>query len=361
MKNKKLLTKILACTMLLNSFVPCFAEKSNNLVKNRGVKTSNSTVKKDDKKSKIITDKHKNIQKNDGNSVINWMKNHKILTAVLGIGAFIDGKNMINWELKPYDLKSLYEKEGFFNIKFSNYTKKQEGITWCALACLQGLLKYKSIEISQKDIYKGAFGNIWYTPFFEVHREKGGLSLFSDVNDCADTSMDLIYGENGLRPGEYSEEQLEYIKKNDEFFKVIEFMTNSFVLCHDKVSAYVEKATKNKYTYKVGFITVDNKNKEDFKKHIVEQMKELFTEQKIFSILDSLAYSRGRQAHFVNVVGVDGNNVTIEEPTSGYSYTRTLDGFAEGLSEIANRNKDIKDKLLRKKGVMFAYLEEKNK
>ena len=152
MKNKKLLTNILAGTMLLNSFIPCFAEKSNNLVKNRGVKTSNSTVKKDDKKSKIITDKHKNIQKNDGNVVINWMKNHKILTAVLGIGAFIDGKNMINWELRPYDLKSSYEKEGFFNIKFSNYTKKQEGMTWCALACLQGLLKHRFSKYIEKKV-----------------------------------------------------------------------------------------------------------------------------------------------------------------------------------------------------------------
>ena len=47
--------------------------------------------------------------------------------------------------------------------------------------------------------------------------------------------------------------------------------------------------------------------------------------------------------------------MTIEYSATGYSYERSLEGFVRGLSEIADRDKTENDKLLCKKGVMFAY------
>ncbi len=351
-KNKFLTSVVLSSTILLNSFIPCFAEKNNSLVENKKIKASISTVKTHD---------NRNVEKNDGNVVFKWIKNHKILTGILGISAVHDFSNMILWNVNPQILKWLYKKMAFSDVKPNTYTKRQEGAMWCAIACVQGLLKHKGVEVSQKDIYKGSFGNIWFTPIFEAHRTKGGLNFYSNMDDYL----------NFLRD--------KYNMSDDET-KKLDWHTKVFLkdhsLFHDKVSSYVEKATQDQYTYKVEFITLDDNYKENLKEYVMEQIKKILKKHQTFSIIDSFAYTALKQFHFVNVVGIDNSAIipigcsnkpidssviTIEDPASGYSYKRTLYGFVENLLRTIYSNGCSQNVFFRKRGITYAYLEKKEK
>lgn len=332
MKNKKLLTNILACTMLLNSIVLCFAEENNNLVKNGEVKVSNSVVEKENKKSKVTTSEAKKIPKENVDDTLT-----KILGIITGfgvVGATIDFHNILTVDDNISELKSRYNQE-FRDIKQNKYTKMQEGVKWDTIACLQGLLKHKGVDISQGKIYRGIF-DTWYTPIFKAHRRKGHLSQYENFGDFQSRSIYNLCNKNGkfVLPSKFR------LKLNQWIYEIK--TNNNYILCHDKVCNYVEKETNNKYNYKVEFVPFDE-NKATFRNDIKECIKEAFNKHGMLTITDSFSYKNGKQINFVNLVDIiDDYYLVIEDPVSGFSRKELFANYLDVLSDMLdNRKKSL--------------------
>lgn len=330
MKNKKLLTNILACTMLLNSIVLCFAEENNNLVKNGEVKVSNSVVEKENKKSKVTTSEAKKIPKENVDDTLT-----KILGIITGfgvVGATIDFHNILTVDDNISELKSRYNQE-FRDIKQNKYTKMQEGVKWDTIACLQGLLKHKGVDISQGKIYRGIF-DTWYTPIFKAHRRKGHLSQYENFGDFQSRSIYNLCNKNGkfVLPSKFR------LKLNQWIYEIK--TNNNYILCHDKVCNYVEKETNNKYNYRVEFVPFDE-NKATFRNDIKKCIKEAFNKHGMLTITDSFSYKNNKQINFVNLVDIkdDGYYLVIEDPVSGYSRTELFEHYVDVLSDMFDNKK----------------------
>lgn len=220
-----------------------------------------------------------------------WSKKHWILTGSLvngAVGAGVlavgipssIGLATIKSELNTRAVAHIQSKK--LDTKPNKYTRKQEGIAWCWLACLQGIYKYNNVEVSQEDIFKKIFK---VSPkYFEVQR------------------LDIISA-GGVMPKSFVS-SVNSIKPELKYNKAIIHTHN------DK---------------KTGSVAIKNA--------ILDYYNSVG--KSAFAILDNFAgmLSGGSKylGHVVNVVEIntDSNEIRIEDPATGLSRKENLDEFCE--------------------------------
>ena len=190
-------------------------------------------------------------------------------------------------------------------------TKRQEGVGWCWLACLQGLLKDRRIEKSQKELFKEITDK---SPgWFEVTRLNGmepPKNFFEVVLEPLNTERTRIV--NLIEPVDYY-----------------------------AVEKYISEKFKLSLCYKRIQVTKDNTD------DICNSIKNVYerNNKKPFAILDSMvsAVTDGMvYTHMVNVVEINGNDITIECPSTELRRTEKISDFAKRYNENeAFRRKDV--------------------
>lgn len=171
----------------------------------------------------------------------------------------------------------------FSDTTGNQYTKKQEGITWCWLACIQGLLKYHKIDLSQEDMFKMIFKT--NPKYFEVERRE---PLYAGVMlKIANSPISSSLNNNGF-------------KLRGGLIRACDF---------------------------------DNGNQ--IREIILDYYNSIGNQP--FCIIDSFAGAQQqtgsglRLIHLVNVVNIDttDNTITIEDPQIGLSRTENLNDYCD--------------------------------
>ena len=101
--------------------------------------------------------------------------------------------NPIVKEIEYNFIKESYEREFEGQIEKNILTKRQEGVGWCWIACLQGLLKEKEIEKSQEEIFKEITGK---KPGWFEHTRNECLSPFENIEEVKNSPYGYIYNSN---------------------------------------------------------------------------------------------------------------------------------------------------------------------
>lgn len=192
-----------------------------------------------------------------------------------------------NEELKKFD----------GHIEENILTKRQEGVAWDWLACLQGILEARGIKKSQKELFKGITGNSpgWFETtrngaLKETH-DKSLLWTFSKLVTFSNKDVDFVAAQK-------------YISKEFKLhlwkYKISVFEDNT-----DKICDYIKETYKNN--------------------------------NKPFAICDNLKiWTNGLDVSFmqmVNVVEIQGDYITIESPITGLRRTERIYDFAKRYNE----------------------------
>lgn len=238
--------------------------------------------------------------------------------------------------LKKDVIKRHWKNELFKDhIESNKLTKRSKGYNWQWLACLQGLLKNRGIEKSQKSMYKGITGK---SPNrFECFR-RNGLAFFEDSYEAK--KLKSNYKGTGLL-GDGTEGSCAYL---------------------GQVRNYIEKVSNNKYTYKVEYIDADVGKISD----VCNKIKEIYIKngKSPFSIMDSTGYVVHTT---VNIIEIDENdNIIVEDPYLELRRTEPLENFVARyrnfrISEIGGNAKLTQTfKKHKIPGIPVTYIAPKN-
>ena len=182
------------------------------------------------------------------------------------------------------------QKQDLINFVSSKYTTRQEGVSWCWAACLEGLFRYHNINY--------------------INQEKIVSKLFNV--------------ENGIPTNFWAR--------------------SGFGLPLDTRCMCILAATLNNFNEnlvaKVGIFPLNGINRQYFNlpniEHSIDNIKTLkealldyynSIDKNPFMIVDADAMTINDACHAVNVISIEDNQLTIEEPTFGISYKRNIDIF----------------------------------
>lgn len=242
------------------------------------------------KSSDTVKVSEKDDKSNALSEVGEWLKRHWLISGLTsGVTSGIIWSKFLKLGLSIVCLSAIVKHDetklvDVLNQKFymtpNKFTKKQEGLAWCWLACLQGLYRYNDIEISQEDIYKA------------------------------------IFHEN---PSRFNVTRGEYLPMgpwSKSFFNSINSLNDNVKL--NKATIY--------YRDVYDLESIENCIK-DYYNSIGERA---------FSIIDNvfsgIRVENTFVLHFVNVVNITDGNITIEDPQTGLSRTESLKEFCERYS-----------------------------
>ncbi len=190
-------------------------------------------------------------------------------------------------------------------------TKRQEGVGWCWLACLQALLKDRGIEKSQKELFKGITDK---SPgWFEVTRR----NVMEPPKNFFEVVLELLNKEG---------KRIANLIEPVDYYAVEKYIIEKFNLS---------------FCYKRIQVTEDNTD------DICNSIKNVYerNNKKPFAILDSMVAGVKNDiiyVHMVNVVEINGNDITIECPQTGLRRTENIYDFAKRYNENeAFRCKDV--------------------
>ena len=206
-----------------------------------------------------------------------WCKEHWVVSGVIGyniLNLALAGINIGTFNLRLRSCEKIYEDllKQKFCITPNRFTKKQEGIGWCWIACLQGIYKYNGFEISQENIYKAIYHK--NPSYFSAKRNQGlpiGI-LFKSITGAINS-----------------------INKNFKFNKAMIYYR-------------------------------DVKDLKSIENCIMDYYNSIG--KKAFAIVDSFVGGQS-SLHLVNVVDITGEMITIEDPQSGLSRTEKLQDFCK--------------------------------
>ncbi len=206
-----------------------------------------------------------------------WCKEHWIVSGVIRSSILtlaLAGINVGTLSLLSRYSEKIYEdllKQKFCTTP-NKFTKKQEGIRWCWIACLQGIYKYNGFEISQENIYKAIFNKA--PSYFSVKRAQGlPVGILPKGCTAAINSININFKFN----------------KAMIYYRDFEDLKS------------IENCIRDYYN-SIG--------------------------KKAFAIVDSFISGKS-SLHFVNVVDITGEMITIEDPQSGLSRTEKLQDFCQ--------------------------------
>lgn len=258
------------------------------------------------------TSKITNTLKNAGEKVVKFAKDHPVLASTIAATGVVSTAILLKDPVKAafyylnYECCRIDYRSAFKDTKKNTITPRQEGDSWCAIACLAGLLKYKGFEVEQKDIYKSAFKTS-KVPIFECNREKGGLSI------CP-----------------INKEEGEQIRNEvGDFF----FSRRDDDVHQSQFDEYVKKVSNNKLRYQKLYIPYNIGSE-----CIINAIKSILEKYKKVSITDPFALEMG-SSHFVNIVDIDNdkNTITVEDPGTRLSRVQNIRNFVKGYySECTN-------------------------
>ncbi len=263
-----------------------------------------------------------------GSTLKNVLKGVTIACAISS--TYYGSYRVTNFAIKNSDCitttrsNTLRELRESYQIEFQNhtepivFTKRQEGVSWCWLACLQALLKDRKIEKTQVQLYKEITGKD--PGWFECTRKNG-----------------LVFFEN-----------LEIAKKNQRGYA---YDDNHIYL--DQIRKYIDQSTNGNYEFKVEYFDMDMDTKVD---DVCAKIKNIYknNENHPFSIIDS----RAQILHMVNIIKIDNNdNVVVECPGTEIRRTEPLKNFVERYRFPTLKNIINKYKL---PGLAIYYLSSKN-
>ncbi len=262
------------------------------------------------------TQKINNTLKNAGRKVIRFVKNHPILASAMVVPAIplaIFSKNFAKaaWYYVDFKGAEITYRVAFKGITGKNtITPRQEGHSWCAIACLTGLLKDKGIKVEQKDIYKNLFKTSW-VPIFECNRKRGGLSTSpmnkEEINQLHDANLDKVANS----------------RKSDSVYQ-------------SQFDEYVRKVSKNKLRCQKLYIPY-NIDQE----HTINAIKSILKKYKKVAITDSFNLKSGAY-HCVNIVNIDNDKdtITVEDPVGLSRVQNIKDYVSEYNSKFIDADKD---------------------
>lgn len=354
MKLNKILVNILSSTILFNNFFTCFAEQDN--IKNINNTYINNILNQEEQNTDIIntnintieaeteTENKENINNNTKQdlSKTNITSTFSYRQLKLDILRFIDRL----W-CKIY----FKFKYGWNKVYDNKYTPKQRGLAWCAISCLEGLLKKKNINnCSQEDIYKFIFKED-DIPEHVVDRYYGGLNLnFTDRDK---------FLEEGI---EYNQKfRKELIEKgvklphlpfyNQRIIGELLIISAGQSYASD-FAKYVENLTDNKLTCVFEHIDIkpdpEIKNIQEQNEYITDKIMNSIIEKMenygAISIMDSFVYSRNKKSsgqHMVNIINIKYDEeynkifITVEDPATGISREENIYEFVKDYSGIS--------------------------
>lgn len=205
-------------------------------------------------------------------------------------------------------LKKMYLQDYKDHIEPNKLTKRQEGFSWCWVACLQAQLKTIDIEKEQKEIYQEISGKS--ASWFEALRFYGLIS-FENLENAKKSTK-----------GSYFNDSMTYI---------------------GNVKNYINQLTLGNYKFEVEFFNVNDDNDDDNDvDKICKLIKQVYekTSHHPFGIIDCNLSS----PHMVNVVEIDKNdNIVIECPQTELRRTESLEEFVRRYKHNANLKELIKD------------------
>ncbi|MDR1240702.1 MAG: hypothetical protein LBK29_02360 [Oscillospiraceae bacterium] len=165
-----------------------------------------------------------------------------------------------------------------FNVVDNVFTKKQEGVGWCWIACLQGMYKHKGIELSQEHIFRAIFNR---NPEYLESRRTEKLIIGTTAPNH------LVRSINSLN-------------------------TN--------------------YEYNKAIIHINGRRDETAIKNSILDYYNLIG-RTVFAIIDSFTGSFAVNdiivVHFVNVTNISEDAITLEDPQTGLSRTEKLQDFCQ--------------------------------
>ena len=215
---------------------------------------------------------------------------------VLALARVIVEKNYNYW-IEQKRNEELKKFEG--RIGENILTKRQEGAFWDWLACLQGMLKNRGIEKSQKELFKGITGK--FPGWFETTR----------YNNLKETHYNDSLFWTSFKLFTFSNEEVGFAAAQKYIIK--EFKLN---LWKYKISVFGDNTTE-----------------------ICDYIKETYknNNNKPFAICDSLGISRPVSSddfmQMVNVVEIQGDYITIESPLTGLRRTENIYDFVKRYNE----------------------------
>ena len=213
---------------------------------------------------------------------------------VLGVEIAVIGGELVflnaSLQHKIEEIRNEYKKK-FKHTEDNILTKCQEGIDWDWLACLQGLLHNRGVEISQKELFKGITGK---SPgWFKITKknklkEIRGSSLLNFFNGDIDFAA---------------------------------------------VEKYINKEFKLKLWKEIINVTEDNTD------YICNRIKTVYEKnnKKPFAICENTHIWRNLTGavsmRMVNVVEIKDDDITIECPLTGLKRTEKIHNFAKRYNE----------------------------
>ena len=240
--------------------------------------------------------------KSAGNKVAGFTKKHPVLTTIVELVAGVAGvtANALYYNHCIKNYEKMYREKFGDTVKENSITPRQEGGQWCAIACLTGLLHDKGYtDVTQKDIYKKTYKPWFGVPFFECNRTKGGLA-FAPLS---------------------KKEMVEQNQYDTNLF--MSYLTCSMLgtIYQSQLDQYVKNISGNQLRYQLLYIPyILNDNK------MATAIKSIIGKYQKISILDEFSLHRDT-LHFVNIVNIENDFITVEDPQIGLSRREKIKDF----------------------------------
>lgn len=208
-----------------------------------------------------------------------FLKNHWIISRAVShvaLDAAVIGLMFGAFDAHVKNIEKVYvgKLKEKFNVTPNVFTKKQEGLMWCWIACLEGMYKFSGVEISQEDIVRALY-----------HKEPSYFNL-----------LRLQGKPFGALPKDYRR-SINSLNKSLRLNKAMIYFRGS-------------------------------KDVDALKDCIIDYYNSIG--KKAFGITDNFAFGKSGNSyvlHMVNVVNITENDITIEDPQSGLSRTQNLRDF----------------------------------
>lgn len=248
--------------------------------------------------------------KSAGNKVAGFTKKHPVLTTITGLVAVAiclkDPAKALYYNHCIKNYEKMYRKEFVNTVEENSITPRQEGTAWCSIACLTGLLHDKGYtNVTQKDIYKKTYKPWFGVPFFECNRTKGVLA-------SAPLSKKEMVEQNQYDTNLYRS-----------------YLTWSMLgtIYQSQFDQYVKNISNNSLRYQLLYVPYNTKEND-----IANAIKNILSKYNKISILDGYVASKSNKfiQHFVNIVNIDNNIITVEDPQIGLSRREEIIDFVRG-------------------------------